>query len=182
MTAHVYNAIIIANDLNIMVSLNYSTRCLGRCGQTDCPSIHFQFTVVFFCDCTSCAIHRVAFLSTDCFIGTVGRTGKRSNRIRYTAQITMKIYELFSQCEFISWRALRANAREQIVPKIFILSFLSLYPSPRTRWIAPKPIESSTILWNPNGNYVCFVYIKSNDPANIHRKVKWMRRTNMWML
>lgn len=133
MTAHVYNAIIIANDLNIMVSLNYSTRCLGRCGQTDCPSIHFQFTVVFFCDCTSCAIHRVSFLSTDCFIGTVGRTGKRSNRIRYTAQITMKIYELFSQCEFISWRALRANAREQIVPTIFILSFsLSLSLAPHT--------------------------------------------------
>lgn len=132
MTAHVYNAIIIANDLNIMVSLNYSTRCLGRCGQNDCPSIHFQFTVF------AIALLVSLFFSSGFFIATAWQTGKRSNRIRYTAQITMKIYELFSQCEFISWRARCVQMPAKRLCRWYLFSLFSLCPSLSAHPIAPK--------------------------------------------
>lgn len=98
MTAHVYNAIIIANDLNIMVSLNYSIvswlmRAIGN---------RFQFAV----SCTAFALLvRFVFclLQLEVCLHVAWNLKWASNRIRYTAQITMKIYELFSQCEFISW-------------------------------------------------------------------------------
>lgn len=145
MTAHVYNAIIIANDLNIMVSLNYSIvswlmRAIGN---------RFQFAV----SCTAFALlvrfFVVVVFQLEVCLHIAWNLKWASNRIRYTAQITMKIYELFSQCEFISWpMCARMPAKRWCRRSTAV----------RTLAIAPNPIESSTISWNRNGNYFCFVH------------------------
>lgn len=103
---------------------------------------------------------------------------RRVHKSHRMAHITMKIYELFSQREFISVAAVvgrvcncngdLADCADDILPIIRFAPRLTMCRAAfrcgrdrthtHTFQMCPTKSNRQAILWNRNGNYFCFVY------------------------